>query len=189
MSKYTTNDCKNELVKLFPDSSKNEWKRTKKYKNEDKKWIRDFENANNGISVSLLENETGLEIYKKETQFYFTIYKHDINDSEWNLELSHKDNESGEREEDEECVREFLENIFKNEEVEEIDSPLFSCSDQQALYVFNTLSKNGAEFCESYVDKNNYIVFDKSAQQISDQKNVKNNISLSDDIRRKLGFR
>ena len=42
---------------------------------------------------------------------------------------------------------------------------------------------------ESYVDKNNYIVFDKSAQQISDQKNVKNNISLSDDIRRKLGFR
>lgn len=186
MSKYTTNDCKNELVKLFPDSSKNEWKRTKKYKNEDKKWIRDFENANNGISVSLLENETGLEIYKKETQFYFTIYKHDINDSEWNLELSHKDNESGEREE---CVREFLENIFKNEEVEEIDSPLFSCSEQKALYVFNALSNNGAEFCESYVDKNNYIVFDKSAQQISDQKNVKNNISLSDDIRRKLGFR
>lgn len=48
---FSTDDCKHLLVDKFPDTSAKEWKRIKKYKNDDKVVCRDFEHAVKGIVV------------------------------------------------------------------------------------------------------------------------------------------
>jgi hypothetical protein len=63
MSKITTEDCKEYLVKAYKDkgatTQEKDWKRTKKHKNEDGLWVRDFNHAGIG-NISLLESATGL---------------------------------------------------------------------------------------------------------------------------------
>lgn len=61
MSKITTEICKEYLIAEFKAkqivTQEKDWKRTKKYKNEDGNWIREFNNDNLG-SVSLIEKNT-----------------------------------------------------------------------------------------------------------------------------------
>lgn len=63
MSKITTEDCKDYLVKFYKDkgaiTQEKDWKRTKKYKNDDGLWVRDFNHAGIG-NISLLESRNGL---------------------------------------------------------------------------------------------------------------------------------
>jgi len=59
MSKITTENCKNYLVQYYIDrgavTQEKDWKRTKKYKNDDGLWVRDFNHPGLG-NVSLLED-------------------------------------------------------------------------------------------------------------------------------------
>jgi len=48
---FSTDDCKVLLVDEFPDTSAKEWKRLKKYKNDNKMICRDFEHTVKGIVV------------------------------------------------------------------------------------------------------------------------------------------
>lgn len=63
MSKISTDDCKFFLVRTdeFFDTDEKDWKRTKKYKNENAEWVREFEHKN-GDSAWLLEKNGELSI-------------------------------------------------------------------------------------------------------------------------------
>lgn len=54
MSKITTEDCKQFLLLKFPNLANKDWKRTRKYKDENSNWCRDFEHKS-GEFVTLIE--------------------------------------------------------------------------------------------------------------------------------------
>jgi len=56
----TTFDCKIFLLKKFPDKDYQEWKRVRKFKNENKDVCREF--VNNGFTVILIERHDELTI-------------------------------------------------------------------------------------------------------------------------------
>lgn len=56
---YTTDDCKNFLVSLYPNTEKKSWKRTRKYKNTQGVVLRDFDYPN-GLTQTLVETASGL---------------------------------------------------------------------------------------------------------------------------------
>lgn len=70
---YTTEQCKVFLVHYFSEQNpaintlEKEWKRTKKYKNEQGLWLRDFTHPVAG-SVTLLENAHGLSVQSELTR-------------------------------------------------------------------------------------------------------------------------
>ena len=65
MSKITTEDCKNYLINYYEKkeiiTQESEWKRVKKYKNEDGLWVRDFEHKIIGM-IHLIENNGQLMV-------------------------------------------------------------------------------------------------------------------------------
>lgn len=62
---FSTDDCKNLLVEKFPDTYAKEWKRVKKYKNDDKVVCRDFEHTVKGVVV-IAEKDSQLILVSQE---------------------------------------------------------------------------------------------------------------------------
>lgn len=65
MSKISTTDCKNFLVKLFPETKSTLWKRVTKYKNSDGFYVRVFQ-YNDDKMIGLVENGDTLSIVKDD---------------------------------------------------------------------------------------------------------------------------
>lgn len=82
---YTTEQCKVFLVHYFSeqtpaiDTLEKEWKRTKKYKNEQGLWLRDFTHPVVG-SVTLVENTHGLSVQPELTKQSSNTYKNNYID-------------------------------------------------------------------------------------------------------------
>lgn len=58
---YSTEDCKNFLIQLYPNTNKKDWKRVRKYKNENRQVARDFVCGN--IKQTIVETIDGLQPY------------------------------------------------------------------------------------------------------------------------------
>lgn len=58
---YSTDDCKNFLITLFPKTSKKNWKRTRKYTNDQGQIARDF--VCGDIEQTIVETPSGLQPY------------------------------------------------------------------------------------------------------------------------------
>ena len=65
MSKITTEDCKQYLTEQFPELSAKDWKRTRKYKDDNSCWCRDFSHKT-GITTTLIEVDGKLCISDSE---------------------------------------------------------------------------------------------------------------------------
>lgn len=65
MSKISTTDCKNFLVKKFPETKSTFWKRVTKYKNADGLYVRVFQ-YNDDKMVGVVENGNELSIVKDD---------------------------------------------------------------------------------------------------------------------------
>lgn len=65
MSKISTTDCKNFLVKKFPETKSTLWKRVTKYKNADGLYVRVFQ-YNDDKMIGLLEDGDTLSIVKDD---------------------------------------------------------------------------------------------------------------------------
>lgn len=143
MSKITTNDCKNKLVDLFPDTESKDWKRTKKYKNEDGLYCRDFENHISGETATLLESNNQLVLVSKE-QYSFVMYKYDQSHFEW---LVYFGVDEEEEEQDCENLRDKITTILSSNNLEdkldELDAPNYSCDDDNVSKIYKVLVNNG----------------------------------------------
>lgn len=64
MSKITTEDCKQYLLEKFPELSVKDWKRNKKYKDEQGNWCRDFEHKSGATAIIVEINDN---IYLKDS--------------------------------------------------------------------------------------------------------------------------
>jgi hypothetical protein len=59
MSEFSTEDCKKKLMELYPQTQAKFWKRTKKYKNDENQWQRDFDYTLAGHEFSTSLKEAG----------------------------------------------------------------------------------------------------------------------------------
>jgi hypothetical protein len=59
MSEFSTEDCKKKLMELYPQTQAKFWKRTKKYKNDENQWQRDFDYTLAGHEFSASLKEAG----------------------------------------------------------------------------------------------------------------------------------
>lgn len=57
MSKITTEDCKKYLAEKFPDLQSKDWKRIKKYKDDNNYWCRDFDHKSGATAIIIEIND------------------------------------------------------------------------------------------------------------------------------------
>ncbi len=129
MSKITTNDCKDFLIKIYPETNIKLWKRINKYKDENGFVCREFNNPSVG-DVILIENNETLQIKQSE------IIKNDpitINDNTIIVKsFSKKDITDAKR-----LVSKYV-NSFGEEEISE-DSKGFIAIPSQICYRFSII--------------------------------------------------